>query len=127
MNLDHESVNLEGLDTLAPEVRQWYSFPENKTQIKKFVNKELVISKDTHEEFAKRAQRDTLLMIGSLTVGAVAYAFLLMPAGEVIRNRLDAKRSPFNRAMRRFVPFAGLALPFIMVRGMLSFDNGYRN
>jgi len=124
MNLNYDNLNF---DSISPEVRKWYSFPEDKTYIEKYLNHEMTTSKAAREANSRRARFESLLIISSLTVGVVSYSYLLAPSGKVIRDRLDAKMSSSKRILRRLVPFVGLALPFVLVRSSLQTDNNYRD
>ena len=124
MNLNYDNVNL---DNISPEVKQWYSFPEDKTTIKKFLSRELLISKEKAAEFTSRANRDTFIVATSLTAGTIGYCYLLVPNGKVIRDRMEAKMSVNRRWARRLIPFLGLAIPFCIVRNSVTFDNFYRD
>lgn len=124
MNLNHESINLEAVSSQA---RQWYAFPEDKDLLARWKSGELTTSKESRAAYTARAQAETAVIFGGLTLGALGYCFLLAPTGKVIRDRMEAKMSASRRFIRRAVPFVGLAIPFVLVRAALQVDNGYRN
>jgi hypothetical protein len=58
--------------------------------------------------------------MGALTVGSISYISLLFPAGKVIRDRVHANMNPYKLMVKRFLPFAGLAFPIMLLRLRLS-------
>lgn len=124
MNINHENLNLEDISS---DVRAWYAFPEDKTLIKKFNSKEMVVPRDIKLQNDARASYHSILILSSMTIGALAYCYKLAPAGKVIRDRMEAQMSSTRLFVRRAVPFLGLAIPFVIVRMSLQVDNGYRD
>lgn len=124
MNINHENLNLEAISS---DVREWYAFPEDKGLIKRFNSKEMVTPRNIKLQNESRASWDSLLILSSMTIGALAYCYKLAPAGKVIRDRMEAQMTPTRLFVRRAVPFLGLAIPFVIVRMSLQVDNGYRD
>ena len=69
---------------------------------------------------------DAIWVTSALTFGAISYAYLKMPGGNVLRSKIDSEMTLPRRFLRRFLPFAGLALPCIIVRNQLTLSNPYK-
>ena len=124
MNLNYSNLNIENIDQA---VREKYAFPEDKEFLKKYIRGESIMTRDEVVNLNSSVNKDILIVVSGLTVGAFSYFFLLMPAGKILRDRIDAGRSVPHRFFRRALPFFGLAVPLLIMRKKFDYTNGYKN
>jgi hypothetical protein len=124
MNLNYSNLNI---DNIEQTVRDKYSFPEDKEFLRKYIRGESIMTREEVVNLNNSVNKDILIIVSGLTVGTFSYFFLLMPAGKVIRDKIDAQRSVPHRFFRRALPFLGLAVPLLILRKKFDYTNGYKN